>query len=264
MATTLASSADRVDAVAHNGDFVTSEWAGVDGGAHAIHSAIRVIAAAVQADSAWLVCCAGEEEPVATAQVGDLPDDEQLRESLALSLVVAAEGEARRGIDGSLYVPVTTGHAQLRATLALAWHDAESASATCLLLPQATELLEHVLRAVKPPRARPRARGRARAYEALVEIGTQIQAQEAHADVIFQSIVEHARSLLGTDVAWLGLISEHDQQRMRIAVAAGASTAEFMDMEVQVGMGIGGLALQEGRAVAMCEPALSGKNCQPR
>jgi sugar diacid utilization regulator/putative methionine-R-sulfoxide reductase with GAF domain len=249
----MASSAVRLDAIAHDGDFVTAERAGFEDGADAIHNAVSVIAAAVQANSAWLVSRSGAQTPVATAQVGDLPDDEQLRESLVLSLAAAAEGEPQRGADGSLHVPVTTGQAQLSATLALAWHDAVPDPTTFAFLPQATELLEHVLRAAKPSQTR------ARAYEALVQIGTQIQAQEVHADAIFHSIVEHARSLLDTDVAWLGLINEREQ-RVRIEVASGASTPEFMDMEVQVGTGIGGLALQEGRAVSVREAALSGNN----
>jgi DNA-binding PucR family transcriptional regulator len=251
--TTMESSAERVAAFAPNEPFVTADRAGFGDGADVIDDAVGVIAAAVQASSAWLVCRDGGQAPVATAQVGDLPDDEQLREAFALSLVATADGESQRGADGSLYVPLNTGQTQPSVGLALAWPNTRPDMPTSQLLPQATELLEHVLRAVKPSPTR------ARAYEALVQIGTQIQAQEVHADVIFQSIVEHARNLLDTDVAWLGLINE-DEQRMRIEVAAGASSPEFMDMEVEVGTGIGGLAVREGRAVTVRDVDLFGNN----
>jgi DNA-binding PucR family transcriptional regulator len=91
---------------------------------------------------------------------------------------------------------------------------------------------------------------RHRTYEALLEIGTQIQATEIEPDRTIELIVEQARRLLATDVAWLALV-DPDHERMRVKRAAGSRTEAFLAMETTIGTGIGGLALLEGRAVAV-------------
>jgi DNA-binding PucR family transcriptional regulator len=103
---------------------------------------------------------------------------------------------------------------------------------------------------------------RVTAYEALFEIGTQIQAEEAKADAIFALIVERARELLSTDVAWLAMVDQTGQ-RLRMKVAEGTTTPDFMRMEVRVGTGIGGIALKERRAVAVSDSSLY-ENGMPR
>jgi DNA-binding PucR family transcriptional regulator/putative methionine-R-sulfoxide reductase with GAF domain len=91
---------------------------------------------------------------------------------------------------------------------------------------------------------------RSTAYEALFEIGTQIQAHEVHADTIFALIVERARGLLRTDVAWLAMVDD-ERRRLGMKVAVGTTTPDFMRMQVRVGTGIGGIALKERRPVAV-------------
>jgi DNA-binding PucR family transcriptional regulator len=98
---------------------------------------------------------------------------------------------------------------------------------------------------------------RATAYEALFEIGTQIQAEEAKADAIFALIVERTRELLQTDVAWLAMV-DPSRERLRMKVAEGTTTPDFMRMEVRVGTGIGGIALKERRPVAVHDSSVYG------
>jgi DNA-binding PucR family transcriptional regulator len=103
---------------------------------------------------------------------------------------------------------------------------------------------------------------RVTAYEALFEIGTQIQAEEARPDAIFALIVERARELLQTDVAWLAMV-DASRARLRMKVAEGTTTPDFLRMEVRVGTGIGGIALKERRPVAVRDSSVYG-NGMPR
>jgi DNA-binding PucR family transcriptional regulator/putative methionine-R-sulfoxide reductase with GAF domain len=81
---------------------------------------------------------------------------------------------------------------------------------------------------------------RTASYEALVQIGMQIQAAEADVDAALHLIVERARELLGTDLAWMGLV-ESDRLVMRVAV--GARTEPFMRMRLRLGDGVGGVVV---------------------
>jgi sugar diacid utilization regulator/putative methionine-R-sulfoxide reductase with GAF domain len=85
------------------------------------------------------------------------------------------------------------------------------------------------------------------AYGAMIELTSQLHADELNADEILRSIVERARQLIGVDVTWLGLIDAQD--RVAIQVAAGARSPAFVDMWIDVGHGIGGLAVKERRTV---------------
>lgn len=87
------------------------------------------------------------------------------------------------------------------------------------------------------------------AYAALLEIGTQIQAAESDVDAVFDLIVDKARELLGTDIAWLALVD--DGHRVEMAVAKGIHTEAFLRMHVDVGEGIGGVALRRGRPIVV-------------
>lgn len=98
---------------------------------------------------------------------------------------------------------------------------------------------------------------RATAYEALVEIGTQIQAQDVHADAVLEMIVGRARELCATDVAWLALVDDAAQQ-LRVAVTAGTTTEAFGRMAVRLGAGIGGTAVLEGRTIVVRDHELYG------
>jgi sugar diacid utilization regulator len=86
---------------------------------------------------------------------------------------------------------------------------------------------------------------RSLAYEALVEIGTQLQAEEVHADTVLQLIVDRARELCATDVAWLSLVDE-SERLVRVVGASGSHTEPFLSMAVRVGTGIGGAAVARG------------------
>ncbi|MBB4662866.1 helix-turn-helix domain-containing protein [Conexibacter arvalis] len=98
---------------------------------------------------------------------------------------------------------------------------------------------------------------RGSAYEALVEIGTQIQAEEVHADAVFELIVERARELCDTDVAWLALVDEHAEE-VRVVVTAGGTTEAFGQMAVRLGTGIGGAAVLQGRTIQVRDQELYG------
>jgi sugar diacid utilization regulator/putative methionine-R-sulfoxide reductase with GAF domain len=87
------------------------------------------------------------------------------------------------------------------------------------------------------------------AYGAMIELTSQLHADELNTDEILRSIVERARQLIGVDVTWLGLIDAQD--RVAIQVAAGARSPAFVDMWIDVGRGIGGLAVKERRTVVV-------------
>ena len=88
------------------------------------------------------------------------------------------------------------------------------------------------------------------AYEALVQIGLQIQAAEADVGAALQLIVERARDLLGTDLAWMGLVDEADQS-LEMRVAVGATTEPFMRMRLALGDGVGGAVVANRSPLAV-------------
>jgi sugar diacid utilization regulator len=90
---------------------------------------------------------------------------------------------------------------------------------------------------------------RTAAHEALIELSSQLHADELNTSEILRLIVERARQLIGVDVTWLGLIDERD--RVAIEVAAGAQSEHFVDMWIDIGHGIGGLAVKERRTVVV-------------
>lgn len=90
------------------------------------------------------------------------------------------------------------------------------------------------------------------AYEALLEIGAQIQADEPQLDAVLASVVDTTRELLGTDVSWLAFVDEATSV-VRVKVASGARTPEFLAMEVDLGTGIGGIAVDEARTVYVAD-----------
>jgi sugar diacid utilization regulator/putative methionine-R-sulfoxide reductase with GAF domain len=96
------------------------------------------------------------------------------------------------------------------------------------------------------------------AHGALIELSSQLHADELTTDEILRLIVERARQLIGVDVTWLGLIDPQD--RVAIQVAAGARSREFVDMWIDVGHGIGGLAVKERRTVVVPDHRLFQPN----
>ena len=91
---------------------------------------------------------------------------------------------------------------------------------------------------------------RTAAYEALVQIGMQIQAAEADVDAALQLIVERSRELLGTDLAWMGLVNEAEQT-LDMRVAVGARTEPFMRMRLELGDGVGGQVVANRQPVVV-------------
>jgi sugar diacid utilization regulator/GAF domain-containing protein len=94
-------------------------------------------------------------------------------------------------------------------------------------------------------------------YEALLQIGAQIQADEPQLDAVLASIVETTRELVGTDVSWLAFVDE-ETGVVRVKVASGARTPDFVAMEVEIGTGIGGIAVDEARTVFVHDHAQYG------
>ena len=91
---------------------------------------------------------------------------------------------------------------------------------------------------------------RTAAYEALVQIGMQIQAAEADVDATLQLIVGRSRELLGTDLAWMGLVNEAEQT-LEMRVAVGARSEPFMAMRLKLGDGVGGMVVANRRPVVV-------------
>jgi GAF domain-containing protein len=91
---------------------------------------------------------------------------------------------------------------------------------------------------------------RTASYEALVQIGMQIQAAEADVGQALQLIVGRARELLGTDLAWMGLVNEAEGT-LDMRVAVGARTEPFMRMQLTLGDGVGGVAVTTRTPVAV-------------
>jgi sugar diacid utilization regulator/GAF domain-containing protein len=94
------------------------------------------------------------------------------------------------------------------------------------------------------------------AYEALVQIGMQIQAAEADVDQALELIVDRSRDLLGTDLAWMGLVNEADRT-LDMRVAVGALTEPFMRMQLRLGDGVGGQVVANRQPVVVPDYARS-------
>jgi len=89
-------------------------------------------------------------------------------------------------------------------------------------------------------------RERADTYEALFEIGTQIQTEEASSERVFTLIVERARELLKTDVGWLGLV---DASGRCVFVKVSAGTKRRVHVHGRSRSGRGSVALRFPKGV---------------
>jgi sugar diacid utilization regulator len=79
----------------------------------------------------------------------------------------------------------------------------------------------------------------------LVELGTELAAEEVDLPRVLDLATRSAVRLVGTDIAWLSLVDE-PTGAMRVAVAHGAAGAAFAEMRVARGEGLGGAALAQG------------------
>jgi GAF domain-containing protein/sugar diacid utilization regulator len=217
--------------------------------------ALRLAALSIDADVCCLVWQPQGDAPIAVFDLGAVEATAEDRASwLALACSLPPGAGARRAASGGVLVaPVRGPGGAVEGALALrpaagaagpdGRHEGLAFAAAAQLSLVLASSAAHTQRAT--------------AYEALFEIGTQIQAEEANADAIFALIVDRARALLLTDVAWLAMV-DRDRQRLGMKVAVGAATPDFMGMEVQVGTGIGGVALKERRPVAVRDSRVYG------
>lgn len=80
---------------------------------------------------------------------------------------------------------------------------------------------------------------------ALVDLGTELQAEEIDLPRVLQLATQNAARLLDTDVAWLSLY-DPATGTMCVAVSHGATNPAFDAMTVAQGEGLGGVALKRG------------------
>lgn len=215
----------------------TLEKPRLDGGrgdaARQLDGLVRIVAQALEAscELAW-VTTTGELGLIRVGELADAPRWEWLRSADA---EVPAGAAALRDTGGRLLGGVATGDSDVPELLRA-------------LAPHLTELLSAVLADQE----------RFAAYEALIELTSQLHADEINADEILRLIVDRARRLIGVDVTWLGLLDERD--RVAIEVASGATSRKFIDMWIDVGHGIGGLAVKERRTVVVPDHRLFQPN----
>src|SRR5919199_5101059 len=88
-----------------------------------------------------------------------------------------------------------------------------------------------------------------RAYQALFEIGAQIQAQQSRLEGVFDLIVEKAVELMSVDLAWLALVE--DGASVKVRSVCGAEHEAFKQMEIDIGRGVGGVALTRGQTIVV-------------
>jgi sugar diacid utilization regulator/putative methionine-R-sulfoxide reductase with GAF domain len=89
---------------------------------------------------------------------------------------------------------------------------------------------------------------------ALVDLGTELQAEEVDLARVLELATRNAARLLGTDIAWLSLFDD-DTRTMRVAVSHGTTVPEFAHMKVSENEGLGGAAVQAGGPVIVADYA---------
>jgi sugar diacid utilization regulator/GAF domain-containing protein len=198
-------------------DYCAFVWQAVDGGAPAVAGSQGINDAKLRAlAGSWLatVGVGSADEPPAVASP-ELRIEPVLDHTGRVrgGLVAALRGAAAHSRDARMLMPVFASHLGL-----LAERSAAEAS-------------------------------RSASYQALVQIGMQIQAVGDVGEVL-QLIVDRARELMGTDVAWMGLVDERSGM-LEMAVASGARTRPFMQMRLRVGEGVGGVVVSTRRPVVL-------------
>jgi sugar diacid utilization regulator/putative methionine-R-sulfoxide reductase with GAF domain len=164
--------------------------------------------------------------------------DGELEEGLAAELA-AGEDRAAPACAGACVMPLRDAAGQRAGLLAL---DVEVAAERLPLVAAAAEHLRLLLDSVRGDA------DRTTAYEALLEVSSQLHAEELNTDELLGLIVRQAHKLMDVDVTWLALIDE-ERQRVVVKVASGAQTDSFVRMWVGVGVGVGGLAVRDRRPV---------------
>jgi hypothetical protein len=86
----------------------------------------------------------------------------------------------------------------------------------------------------------------------LVDLGTELQAEEVDLPRVLELATGNAARLLGTDIAWLSLFDDATGT-MRVAVSHGVTGPAFADMVVSRNEGLGGAALGRGGPVVVAD-----------
>lgn len=92
---------------------------------------------------------------------------------------------------------------------------------------------------------------RAKEWRALFDLGQQVTASPLIKEV-FESVVERARNLLGTDVATLMLVTS-DRQNLRLAAHRGIANPDVKKIDIASEGGVHALALQDGATVTVAD-----------
>ncbi|MEO6197610.1 MAG: GAF domain-containing protein, partial [Dehalococcoidia bacterium] len=92
---------------------------------------------------------------------------------------------------------------------------------------------------------------RAMEWRALFDLGQQVTASPLIKEV-FESVVERARNLLGTDVATLMLVTS-DRQNLRLAAHRGIANPDVKKIDIASEGGVHALALQDGATVTVAD-----------
>lgn len=88
----------------------------------------------------------------------------------------------------------------------------------------------------------------------LVDLGTELQAEEIDLPRVLDMATRNAVRLLGTDIGWLSLFNDATS-RMRVAVSHGVTGADFAAMEIGHDEGLGGAALERRGPVVISDYA---------
>jgi DNA-binding PucR family transcriptional regulator/putative methionine-R-sulfoxide reductase with GAF domain len=88
------------------------------------------------------------------------------------------------------------------------------------------------------------------AFEALLEIGHAVQAEEIELEQVLSLVVRRTSQLLQADLAWVALLDRR-AARVHVVESWGARGTDFDDMAVTMGAGLGGVALRENETIVV-------------
>jgi len=103
-----------------------------------------------------------------------------------------------------------------------------------------------------------RSRPTQHAYDALSQIAAELHSPSQESDAVLSLIVQKARELVDTDVAWMELVVDGE---LVPVVVRGARGKELLGARTGLDVGIGGAALAEQRALTIADcraPSVSG------
>jgi sugar diacid utilization regulator len=165
-----------------------------------------------------------------------LDQDGVLRQLLLESFGVSVEGEIAVALPlrisgpphGLLLLQFSKGDEAAFASDALAFAEQTGAAVANLEALSATRRHERELQAL---------------YETAGELSAELDPQ-----IVLQAIVDRARALVGSPVAYITLLDESTRS-IYMRVTSGVRRASFQDIRLSLGEGLGGLVAQEWRAI---------------